>query len=114
MSESEIESDFEFVATVDDVPDGQLLGVETARGERVCLANHRGEICALADECTHAEFPMSSGAVLPDGSVQCAWHGARFDRRTGAVRHGPAVDPLPVYEVRVEEGRIYVGPKRTT
>ena len=53
---------------------------------------------------------MSLGDVLPDGTIQCAWHGARFDCATGAVRQGPATDPLPVFAVRIEEGAIFVGP----
>ena len=35
-----------------------------------------------------------------DGTIECAWHGARFDRRTGDVRRHPATDPLAVFEVR--------------
>jgi nitrite reductase/ring-hydroxylating ferredoxin subunit len=100
---------FEMVARLSDVPDGELLGVETSTGEKVCLANVRGQIFAMSDNCTHQDFPMSSGAVMPDGTIQCAWHGARFDCRTGAVRQFPAVDPLPVFEVRVDGDEILVG-----
>ena len=104
--------DFEFVAHVEDVPDGELLRVERADGEPVCLANVAGEILAVSDVCTHQDFPMSSGALLPDGTIECAWHGARFDCRTGAVRFPPADEPLPVYEVRVTDGKIYVGGRK--
>jgi 3-phenylpropionate/trans-cinnamate dioxygenase ferredoxin subunit len=40
------------------------------------------------------------------------WHGAQFDCRTGAVRKGPAEDPLPVYDVKIENGKVLVGPRR--
>ena len=103
--------EFEMVARLEDVPEGELLGVETAKGEKVCLANVGGRICAFADNCTHQDFPMSEGVVMPDGTVQCAWHGARFDCATGAAKQFPAVDPLPVYEVRVDGGEILVGRK---
>jgi 3-phenylpropionate/trans-cinnamate dioxygenase ferredoxin component len=99
---------FEVVAQLSNVPEGELLGVELSTGEKVCLANVRGQICAMADNCTHQEFPLSEGTVMPDGTIQCAWHGARFDCRTGAVRERPAVDPLTMYEVRVEGGDILV------
>ena len=50
-------------------------------------------------------------ALHGDGTIECAWHGARFDCRSGAVRRPPAIDPLPVYAVRVEQGRVLVGPR---
>ena len=103
---------FDFVADLGDVPDGELVRVARADGEPICLANLGGEILAVSDVCTHQDFPMSSGALLADGTIECAWHGARFDCRTGAVRFPPADEPLPVYDVRVSEGRIYVGPRK--
>ena len=33
--------------------------------------------------CTHAEFLLSDGTLRNDGTLECAWHGARFDCRTG-------------------------------
>jgi nitrite reductase/ring-hydroxylating ferredoxin subunit len=78
-------------------------------GARICLANVGGEIVALRDACTHQEFPMSQGTLLPDGTIECAWHGARFDCRTGAVVREPAVEPIPRHAVRVEDGMILVG-----
>ena len=105
-------AEYEMVARVNDVREGELLRVERADGEPICLANLGGEILAVSDVCTHQDFPMSSGALLPDGTIECAWHGARFDCRTGAVRFPPAYDPLPVYEVQVVEGKVYVGGRK--
>lgn len=97
------------VARLSDLPDGTLLGVITAAGERVCLVNQDGEIHALGNNCTHQEFPISDGLLLPNGRIECAWHGAIFDCRTGAARRLPATDSLPVYAVKVENGQILVG-----
>jgi 3-phenylpropionate/trans-cinnamate dioxygenase ferredoxin subunit len=98
------------VAAVSDLRDGQLLGVTLPGGTSVCLYNQGGEIGALGGQCTHAEFAMSDGILRPDGMIECVWHGARFDCRTGAVRRHPATEPLPVYAVRIERGRVLVGP----
>ena len=100
------------VAAAIDVPAGELLGVTLPDGTAVCLYNQDGEIGAVGNVCTHAEFAMSDGVLRPDGTIECVWHGARFDCRTGAVRRHPATDPLPVYEVRVEQGRVLVGRER--
>jgi 3-phenylpropionate/trans-cinnamate dioxygenase ferredoxin subunit len=105
------DSDFYAVADADDIAEGELVSVTTPRGE-VCLLRHDGEIYAVSNCCTHSEFPISDGTLGPDASLECVWHGARFDCRTGAVRKGPAEDPLPVYEVKVERGKVLVGPRK--
>ena len=107
-------SDFENVASTSDVPDEGTLAVQRADGRRICLIKSQGRISAVTDNCTHQDFEMNLGEVLPDGTIQCAWHGARFDCATGQVKQGPALVPLPVYEVRVEGDRILVGPERTS
>lgn len=103
---------FARVASLSDVPEGTLHAVETPSGERVCLANVNGVIRALSDACPHQGFPLSAGELLPDGTLECVWHGARFDCRSGAVLQGPATDDLPVYEVRVEGDDILVATQR--
>lgn len=103
---------FEDLAAVEDVRDGDLLGVRKANGEEVCIFNYRGSIGAVYDVCTHAEFSMSDGILHPDGTIECAWHGARFQACDGCVCRGPATDALPTYHVRVANGRILVGPRK--
>ncbi len=100
---------FEVVASVADVQEHVPLGVTRSNGDRVCLIRRGKLITAVQDICTHQEFAMSAGDVLSDGTIQCAWHGAKFDCATGEVRQVPATEPLPVYEVMIDDGRILVG-----
>ena len=100
--------EFTDVASVSQVPIGELFGVTLPSGGSVCLYNWKGEIGALGGVCTHAEFAMSSGVLHADGTIECVWHGAQFDCRTGAVRRQPATESLPVFDVRVEGGRVLV------
>jgi nitrite reductase/ring-hydroxylating ferredoxin subunit len=102
-------NDFENVASVDDVPEEGTLAVVRSDGRRICLIKSQGRISAVADNCTHQDFEMNLGDVLPDGTIQCAWHGARFDCATGQVKQGPALRPLPVYRVKVDGTRVLVG-----
>ncbi|MEO5905016.1 MAG: Rieske 2Fe-2S domain-containing protein [Gemmatimonadaceae bacterium] len=104
-------SDFEDVGAVSDVAEGEMHGVTLHDGEPVCVFNYRGSIGAVGNLCTHSAFLISDGVLHGDGTLECVWHGARFDCRTGAVRRQPAVDPLPVYEVRTDQGRVLVGPR---
>ena len=103
-------STYDDVAAEADLPEGEMLGVELPNGEPVCVFNHKGVIGAVGNLCTHAMFHISEGALHSDGTLECVWHGARYDCRTGAVRRHPAEWPLPVYNVRVEDGRVLVGP----
>lgn len=102
---------FEAVASVSEVAEGTVLQRVRAGGDAVCLVRYNGEISALSDICTHQHFSMSLGDVLGDGTLQCAWHGARYDCRTGEVKQDPATSPLPVFQVRLEGDRILVGPR---
>jgi len=102
---------FEEVAPLSALPEGELLGAVLADGTAVCLYNDRGTIGAVHDVCSHAEYPMSDGVLHGDGTLECIWHGARYDCRTGAVRRGPATEPLAVFETRVEGDRILVAPR---
>jgi 3-phenylpropionate/trans-cinnamate dioxygenase ferredoxin subunit len=102
---------FAAVAKVGDVPNGDLIAVDAPDGEPVCLVNLGGVIYALHDCCSHQEFPISSGSLMHDGTIECPLHGARFDARTGRVCEGPAVDDIARYAVRIELDTILVGPK---
>jgi len=104
-------SEFEYLADVADLPDGALLEARRSDGEQGCLLNDGGRIGAVGNVCTHTQFLMSDGTLRNDGMLECAWHGAWFDTRTGRVCRGPAEDPLPVFPVRVEGEHILVGPR---
>jgi len=98
------------VAALNDLPENGVLGVDGPGGQPVCLVRFNGRVSAFADECSHQAFPLSAGDVRPDGTLECVWHGARFDCLTGEVRRDPATEPLTRFPVRVEGNRVLVGP----
>ena len=105
------ESAFEAVASLGDLAEGTVLQRVRSTGDTICLVRQNGEISALSDICTHQHFSMSQGDLLSDGTLQCAWHGTRYDCRTGEVKQVPATSPLPVFQVRLEGESILVGPR---
>lgn len=60
-----------------DVPDGGVTKV-TLLGEDWVVARIDGRLTALADRCPHRGSPLHLGCVV-EGTVQCAYHGYRFD-----------------------------------
>lgn len=99
------------VAAAADIKPGTLRSVRLPTGEQVVVMNVDGDIYALEDCCSHEAYELSAGDLLPDGTIECVWHGARFDCRTGAACHPPAVDDVPAYAVRIVDGTILIGPR---
>ncbi len=86
--------------------DGTLRRVEIG-GRAVCLGRVEGAWAAFDDTCTHQECSLAGGEL--DGAVVvCPCHGSEFDVRTGDVLSPPALDPLPIYEARTENGVLEV------
>jgi 3-phenylpropionate/trans-cinnamate dioxygenase ferredoxin subunit len=94
------------VASLADCPVGELTAV-MAGETPVVLANVEGQVCALLDQCSHEEYPLSDGE-LEGGEVVCAYHGARFDACSGARKALPAVLPVRSFPVQIRDGEIYV------
>jgi 3-phenylpropionate/trans-cinnamate dioxygenase ferredoxin component len=95
------------LASLADVPPNTLLSVEVD-GRNVCLANADGRIYAFRDNCSHKDFPMSAGSIHGGATIECAWHGARFDMATGKAIRLPAIKPIQTYEVTLDGDDILV------
>jgi 3-phenylpropionate/trans-cinnamate dioxygenase ferredoxin component len=108
---TESSGEFTPVATTADINPGALRSVRLPTGEQVVVMNVDGDIYALEDSCSHEAYALSAGDLLPDGTIECVWHGARFDCRTGAACHPPAIDGVSTYAVRVVDGTILIGPR---
>lgn len=92
------------LANTSDLGDGEMKEV-SANGTRILLARVGEEFHAVGAACPHYGAPLAEGA-LSGTRVVCPWHHACFDVTTGALEEPPALDSLPHYEVRVEEGRV--------
>lgn len=96
-------------AKTDEVVDGasKLLEID---GVRIALFNLAGNYYAIEDVCTHDGGPLVEGEVVNGCEVICPRHGARFDIRTGAALSFPAFEATNVYEVREQDGVLYIEP----
>jgi 3-phenylpropionate/trans-cinnamate dioxygenase ferredoxin component len=103
--------EFVRVAEAAEIPPGAIKLVDVS-GERIGIANVDGAFHAFSDECTHDGGPLSEGE-LEGAIVTCPWHFSRFDVRTGEIVESPAEEVIGVYETKVEDGAVYVGPLKT-
>ena len=96
------------VAALSDVPAGSSQ-VVYVQGEQVALFNAGGRFYAIANRCSHANGPLADGR-LEGTTVTCPNHDSQFDLGTGQPLRPPASRPLRTYEVKVEDGAIYIAP----
>ena len=99
-------AEFKKVARVEDIPVGKVKGFQVGF-DKIVLCNTGEGFYAVMDECTHESWPLSEGR-LKGNILICPHHGARFDVTTGNVTHPPAIVPVPTYQVKVENGEIYL------
>lgn len=76
-------------------------------GKPVLLARVGGQYYATADKCAHYGAPLHEG-LLRGHTVMCPWHHACYDIRSGARLEPPALNDLPHYPVRIENGVVLV------
>lgn len=94
------------VDSAGEIGDGELTSFSA--GERqVAIANIEGTLHAFDDLCTHQQCSLAEGD-LTENIVECPCHGSQFDVMTGQAVHGPATDPLDIFEVREQDGSLQV------
>jgi nitrite reductase/ring-hydroxylating ferredoxin subunit len=76
----------------------------------VALFRTDGGIFGLDDICSH-EYSLLSEGELWAGEVYCQKHGSRFNLRTGNVTGLPATLPVGTWDVKTEDGGIWVRPR---
>ncbi|CCH67582.1 hypothetical protein RINTHH_14270 [Richelia intracellularis HH01] len=88
----------------------------------ILVLNHEGTFYAVDNVCPHFKLKMEKGKITPDGTIVCPWHRSEFDLCSGLAKKWtpwpPVVGkimsiasqskPLQVFQVRVEEGNIWV------
>jgi nitrite reductase/ring-hydroxylating ferredoxin subunit len=95
--------------------------LEDARPERVtvdgidAIVVRNGEApYAIGLRCPHQGAALDRGVLRFTGSlptVTCPAHGSMFDLTDGKVRRGPAMHPVPAFDVRVVDGVVEVRPR---
>ncbi|MBA3874632.1 MAG: FAD-dependent oxidoreductase [Anaerolineae bacterium] len=73
----------------------------------VLLARVNGQYYATSDKCTHYGGPLHEGA-LRGYTVMCPWHHACFNVRSGERVEPPALNDLPHYPLRIDNGSVIV------
>jgi 3-phenylpropionate/trans-cinnamate dioxygenase ferredoxin component len=100
-------SEFERVASVEDVPPGGRVSI-FVDDTPALLVRVGDEFFAIEDVCSHDGQPLTNGPVGCDCSIICPRHGAKFNLRTGAAMCMPAVVGIATFEAQVRDGSVFV------
>jgi naphthalene 1,2-dioxygenase system ferredoxin subunit len=98
------------VAQVEDLPTDSALRVYYGT-HQVALFRANGGIYALNNRCPHARGPLCEGTLIQNGegpAVRCPWHEAYFSLESGKVLGGPSPRDVETFQVKVEDGTVYI------
>ena len=99
-------SDFVPAMKSQDLAEGSMVAVDV-RGAHILLARIGGEAFAVSGTCTHEETDLGLGFMIED-RVVCPLHLSQFSLKTGEVQNPPAEVPLKRFNVKIEDGTIFV------
>jgi nitrite reductase/ring-hydroxylating ferredoxin subunit len=92
-----------------ELQNGTMRTVEVGGVSVVLSRSERGEVCAIANACTHEGAPLAEGE-REGNVVTCPWHDSQFDLCSGEVLRGPAITPERPFEARVRDGWVELRP----
>ena len=99
-------SKFVKVASASELSAGEGKVVD-AEGQSIALFNVDGTFTAIDNTCTHVGGPLGEGALVGD-IVNCPWHDAEFNVKTGACTGGPAKSDVKSFPVKVDGDDVLV------
>lgn len=105
------------VGTSEEFPTGELTGHVVCNRPIVMWRAKEGDVLAYDDRCAHKRFPLSKGRLMEDGTLECAYHGMRYDvtgkcvlipsHPTGPISPQAKLKPFPVIE---QDGLVWIWP----
>jgi len=104
---------WERAVPLEELEDARPRRVE-AGGTDAFVVRNGEALYAIGLRCTHQGAALDRGVLHLAGSpvtLTCPAHGSMFDLTDGKVRRGPAMHPVPAFDVRVADGVVEVRPR---
>ena len=97
------------LCSVSDVPAGEARRFALGDGWVAVVNLGEDGFRAVDAICSHEHFFLDDGEVdVDDHTIECAKHGSTFDLETGNPRTLPAVRPVAVYDVKIDNDDILI------
>ncbi len=98
---------FKEIAKTSDLKKGDMKSFKIDDEHSVLLCRIDDKFSAVGATCTHYGAPLEEG-VLKGETIICPWHHACFNAKNGNLLEPPAMDALPVFDVKIEGDKISV------
>tara|TARA_B100000427_G_C15145319_1_gene436288 strand:+ start:170 stop:532 length:363 start_codon:yes stop_codon:yes gene_type:complete len=93
---------------IGDIPEGKAKRVEI-EGLRIAVTRINGDIYAVGDMCTHANYALSDGPIdTEELTIECWKHGAQFCLKTGEAISLPATRPIMTYQLETIQTSVFI------
>jgi 3-phenylpropionate/trans-cinnamate dioxygenase ferredoxin subunit len=111
------------LAGLDELGESQVTVVADTPHGALAVGLSGGEPFAVSNRCRHLFAALGKGKVDSDGCLECPWHAALFDVKTGKMVRGPqgafkpiagavkstmGARPLKTYPVELRDGAIWL------
>ena len=93
---------------VDDIASGAARRFDVGP-HRIAVVRIDDDFYAIGDTCSHADYSLSEGEVdCDERTLECWKHGSQFSLVDGKPVSLPATRPVPVYDVAVDDGAVFL------
>jgi nitrite reductase/ring-hydroxylating ferredoxin subunit len=76
-------------------------------GKPILVVKREDRVYAIDGTCAHMGGPLAEGKLEGD-TIQCPWHGSRFDIKDGNLVNGPSIYSQACMETRIANGMVEV------
>lgn len=93
----------------EEIEEGKCVSIK--HGDlRIALCKINNKIYAFEDRCSHEEALLSEGWLEENSCpcVICPKHGSEFDLETGKALSLPAIFPIKIFKVEINNGFVEV------
>ncbi len=98
---------FKEIAKTSDLKNGEMKSFKLDDEHNVLICRIDDEFSAVGPSCTHYGAPLEEG-VLKGDTIICPWHHACFNAKNGDLLEPPAMDALPVFEIKIDGESIQI------
>ena len=117
VANSFVENAWYVVCMSDEIKANEIQGHRICKKPIVVWRTTEGKVVAFDDRCVHKRMPLSCGKILPDGNLQCAYHGFTYNGNGQCVMIPSQIEqPIPSraklkpYPVIEQDGVVWVWP----
>lgn len=95
-----------FLCRIEDIPNGKqkLFDVD---GKTLVAIRLNEKVYVVTNQCSHQDKRLHGGRVQGE-VLNCPFHAAKFCLKTGKALSGPAIHPIEVHDVFIDDGEVSI------